>query len=912
MSRAGRPDGTHPRSRANAAPPPAGVRGNDWRSVAVEAHRAFVPKLPLSVVVPCYQARAELALTLAALERQSYPRSLFEVVVVDDGSAPPLSAPASPLDVRVVRQRRRGFGLARARNRGVRAALHDIVVFLDGDVLAEAGLLAAHARWHHAVADAVTLGFCAYVSADGVDAAAIRTRRGSLAELFAERPHDPPWTERHMARTADLTVGRDDLFRAVVGNNFGVRRAFFEEVGGFDGSFDRYGAEDTEFGFRAHTRGGLLVPERGAMGWHQGRFAPNRGGAKRGDVAAQRAMAAGLIAHPDFRSVRRGGGWPVPRTVVTVDAAGCEAACTARTVDCLLGDGDVAVLVDPGTDGPVAEPGARLAGDSRVRVAPAGDALDAFPASPFHVALSAGSEVGAGLLERLRTRLGGAAVGAAVLPDGSRAVIARAWALHRARRGGGGPADYGEAVRFRVGAGELRGGLASILQCLPAASRPLRRVPRVLAEGRRVRDLADARRFVKWLAAGARWRLRTRRGLGRTVAPPPAPARKAVPSRIAGRPRELVALAARRALRGRAADLSEAAGLALAAWPPHQPQGVALRWLVRALRRVDRPLQLARLAARRTLRGRAADLSAAAGLVLAARRSRDPYAVAARRLARTLRVEHSQGRRRPDGTAALLHVAGSPARAGAAAEIAAALARGDRDAALSMAQTAARGPDRRAEKLVSHRYRFVWIANPKAASRSLIAALHEADPDAVVVRQATLAEVYAAFPEAREYLSLAFVRDPVARARSCHDDKVARFGNVALDVFHGLHEGMDLDAFAAWLATPWGSDAFADRHWLSQDVLLREAEGGPLPQFLGRFENLAADVATVAERLGLPAVTLPHLNRRPAPGPCPPSAVVRAALSRRYAADFALGGYAPVGTDGNVVGRAPARGGIAT
>ena len=859
MSRAGRPDGTHPRSRANAAPPPAGVRGNDWRSVAVEAHRAFVPKLPLSVVVPCYQARAELALTLAALERQSYPRSLFEVVVVDDGSAPPLSAPASPLDVRVVRQRRRGFGLARARNRGVRAARHDIVVFLDGDVLAEAGLLAAHARWHHAVADAVTLGFCAYVSADGVDAAAIRTRRGSLADLFAERPHDPPWTERHMARTADLTVGRDDLFRAVVGNNFGVRRAFFEEVGGFDGSFDRYGAEDTEFGFRAQTRGGLLVPERGAMGWHQGRFAPNRGGAKRGDVAAQRAMAAGLIAHPDFRSVRRGGGWPVPRTVVTVNAAGCEAACTARTVDCLLGDGDVAVLVDPGTDGPVAEPGVRLAGDSRVRVALGGDALDAFPASPFHVALSAGSEVGAGLLERLRTRLGGAAVGAAVLPDGSRAVIARAWALHRARRGGGGPADYGEAVRFRVGAGELRGGLASILQCLPAASRPLRRVPRVLAEGRRARDLADARRFVKWLAAGARWRLRTRRGLGRTVAPPPAPARGAVPSRIAGRPRELVALAARRALRGRAADLS-----------------------------------------------------AAAGLVLAARRSRDPYAVAARRLARTLRVEHSQGRRRPGGTAALLHAAGSPARAGAAAEIAAALARGDRNAALSMAQTAARGPDRRAEKLVSHRYRFVWIANPKAASRSLIAALREADPDAVVVRQATLAEVYAAFPEAREYFSLAFVRDPVARALSCHDDKVARFGNVALDVFHGLHEGMDLDAFAAWLATPWGSDAFADRHWLSQDVLLREAEGGPLPQFLGRFENLAADVAAVAERLGLPAVTLPHLNRRPAPRPCPPSAVVRAALSRRYAADFALGGYAPVGTDESSAGRTPARGGMAT
>ena len=65
-----------------------------------------------------------------------------------------------------MRQTRRGFGLARARNAGAKAAAaHDILVFLDGDVIAEAGLIRAHARWHHAVGDALTQGFCAYVSA---------------------------------------------------------------------------------------------------------------------------------------------------------------------------------------------------------------------------------------------------------------------------------------------------------------------------------------------------------------------------------------------------------------------------------------------------------------------------------------------------------------------------------------------------------------------------------------------------------------------------------------------------------------------------------------------------------------------------------------------------------------------------
>ena len=150
------------------APPPAGVRYNDWRQVDLPSAGRFESVLPVSVIVPCFEAPEALALTLAGLEGQSYPRELFEVVIVDDGSRCPLSVPHStPLDVRVVRQERRGFGLARARNTGARAAAHGILVFLDSDIVAEAEMLAAHARWHHAISDALTLGFCACVSVEG-------------------------------------------------------------------------------------------------------------------------------------------------------------------------------------------------------------------------------------------------------------------------------------------------------------------------------------------------------------------------------------------------------------------------------------------------------------------------------------------------------------------------------------------------------------------------------------------------------------------------------------------------------------------------------------------------------------------------------------------------------------------------
>ena len=373
---------------------PAAVRHNDWRQVELPDPGAFAPTLAVSVIVPCFEAPEALALTLAGLERQIWPPELLEVVVVDDGSDPPLVRPArSPLDLKVVRQERRGFGLARARNTGVGAAAHDILVFLDGDVIPEAGLVSAHARWHHAISDALTLGFCAYVSAAGIGAGAVRAHRGRLGELFAGRAADPPWLERHMARTDDLTSRHGDLFRAVTGL-LGISRALFEEAGGYDESFTRYGGEDTEFGWRAQVLGGLLVPERGAFGWHQGRWAEGREGKER-EAALQAEKLAGLIAEPGFRPAAPGRRFAVPRHVVTLDAGRDGVERVIEAARTLLADpaGDVGLCVEVpprrGAD-PVRERlGQEFGEDPAVRIVPAGGALEAFPASPLHIVVPA-------------------------------------------------------------------------------------------------------------------------------------------------------------------------------------------------------------------------------------------------------------------------------------------------------------------------------------------------------------------------------------------------------------------------------------------------------------------------------------------------------------------------------------------
>ena len=442
---AGSGEGTAAVPAARLTPKPAKVEGNDWRSLDTAPLERFEPCLRATVVLPYYQAPDALALTLAGLERQSYPRHLFEVIVVDDGSDPPLElSEPSPLDVRVIHQPDLGFGLARARNNGARAAQGDIVVFLDCDMIPAEEWLAAHARWHHAASDAMSIGFRRHLDVAGVSAGDVRTFSGTLDEMFAGRPWDrPEWIEFHMARTAELTSDDDDLFRVASGGNLGMSRDFYWEVGGNDESFTQWGAEDVEFGYRAVTLGALLVPERRALCWHQGEGATPSAEESR-SLEQQRAKLSQLIAHHGFRSAKPGRSFTVPQYVVSVSTGEASADALLDTVEGLLGGDvhDLVVWIEQGQAAGEEEAHAAeivrrlLGGDPRVRFGPRGGAPSAFPASQFHMFVQAGTPVAADLVSGLRKQLRAAECAAASQRDGSVATLVRARRLHRELRRG--------------------------------------------------------------------------------------------------------------------------------------------------------------------------------------------------------------------------------------------------------------------------------------------------------------------------------------------------------------------------------------------------------------------------------------------------------------------------------------------
>lgn len=489
-------------------PKPTTVQYNNWCQASappldMRAHP------PVSVVIPYYQTHhAELARTLAALECQTYPRDMLEVIIVDDGSDPPLTLPDStPLNIRVVRQKRNGFGTARARNAGSHAAAHDILLFLDSDMLVEVDWVESHARWHCAFSDALTIGNRAFVVVDDIDPETIRRRPGSLEELFSDRPADESWVQEILDRTDNLQSKSDDLFLVVVGANFGIRKGFYELVGGFDESFMRWGLEDTELGYRAYIRGGLLIPVHQAFGWHQGRQNTNEENKAR-SIRIVSGKSAHLIAHSAFRSNKPGRIYAVPQYVATIDASHCPIDKLIRSVEHILADRahDLVVriqtsAIDDNED--LERLQNEFAPDPRVRLTPARSALDEFPASPFHISLPA-TVFAKNLVYRLRFQLGDAVAAVANLPDGSGVSITRAWALNRARRTGKSVSDFGETREISAKALNIKA-TSDEGAVLP---------PSILARARNrlraVQSANEAWLFAKW-AAGAGWRRAARK-----------------------------------------------------------------------------------------------------------------------------------------------------------------------------------------------------------------------------------------------------------------------------------------------------------------------------------------------------------------------------------------------------------------
>jgi glycosyltransferase involved in cell wall biosynthesis len=135
----------------------------------------------MSVVIPTHNRQDLFDITLAAVLDQ---RGVdFEVIVVDDGSDPPVSIPADAR-VRVIRNES-PLGVAATRNRGIAAATRRWVAFTDDDdIWAPDKLLA---QWHRLVeSDGALWSSCGAVQIDD-DLAIFESNQPPLGREVGDR-----------------------------------------------------------------------------------------------------------------------------------------------------------------------------------------------------------------------------------------------------------------------------------------------------------------------------------------------------------------------------------------------------------------------------------------------------------------------------------------------------------------------------------------------------------------------------------------------------------------------------------------------------------------------------------------------------------------------------------------------------
>ena len=206
----------------------------------------------LSCIVPTYDRPALVARLLEDFAAQTLPPDRFEVLVVDDGSRPPV-APALrglqlPFRFEVIEQP--NGGPAAARHQGALRAAGEVLVFVDDDMIVPPAFLAEHWKQHQGRRAAV-LG---RIERDR------RLGRGPLFERYRHHIMDT-W----YARAANGTRLRGTN---ICTGNLSMRRTDYLAVGGFDPELRV--SEDAELGLRLEAAGVELVFSNDASTLHAG------------------------------------------------------------------------------------------------------------------------------------------------------------------------------------------------------------------------------------------------------------------------------------------------------------------------------------------------------------------------------------------------------------------------------------------------------------------------------------------------------------------------------------------------------------------------------------------------------------------------------------------------------------------
>lgn len=211
-------------------------------------------KPKISVIISTFNKLDRLMITMFCLGYQTLDKSLFEVIVINDGSNDGtkeyLDNTKFNFNVQIHHQENKGQAFAR--NKGIEMSNGNIIVFIDDDLIAIPDFLEYHLKEHEQDSNCVVLG---------------RIYRINVEDFKIVT--DPIYANFKSGMQSIKSYIKKDLYLDMVervfdkelnniawicftGGNSSISKENLVNARGFDANFYRWGPEDIELGYRIY------------------------------------------------------------------------------------------------------------------------------------------------------------------------------------------------------------------------------------------------------------------------------------------------------------------------------------------------------------------------------------------------------------------------------------------------------------------------------------------------------------------------------------------------------------------------------------------------------------------------------------------------------------------------------------